>query len=94
MSALEYALALASGLRRAMRLYAREAVYAAAAAIPHPGWHRGRHRVRRGHMSTGQMVECHAQARALSEIAIRRITDERSLVPLQMRKFLELEAIP
>lgn len=93
MDGLTYALALAAGLRRAIRIYAREALYAAAAAVPHPGWYRGRRRVRRGQMSTLDMVAHHANARAAAALSLRRVTEERSLVPAQMRRWLEMEPI-
>jgi hypothetical protein len=92
MDGLNYAVALGASLRRAARLYLTHAMYTAAAALP--GRYRGRCRVRRGQMSTIEMVAHHAHARAASQLALRRITEERTLVPPQLRRFLELEAIP
>jgi hypothetical protein len=91
MDGLNYAVALGASLRRATRLYLAHAIYAAAAALP--GRYRGQHRVRRGHMSTIELAAHHARARAASQLALRRITEERSLVPPQLRRYLELEPI-
>lgn len=88
---LTYALALAAALRRAARLYAVAGTRAVAAAIL--GRYRGRHRVSRGNISTCEMAARHAAAQAASVLAIRRATEERSLVPPQLRRYLELEPI-